>query len=155
MRQDGESDAKQDKSLMIRLMMIEKTKEIFNLHPVFGIGPNMFKYYNAPLNFRNKYNRLDYRDDKYINTRSSHGTYFQIISEFGIIGLLFFLILILSPLLSFLKKLIKNKNEKSDLFLVGLLGVALHFISVSALTGTISWFIIGVAWSIQKNRQLQ
>jgi hypothetical protein len=69
--------------------------------------------------------------------------------------LLFFLILILSPLLSFLKKLIKNKNEKSDLFLVGLLGVALHFISVSALTGTISWFIIGVAWSIQKNRQLQ
>lgn len=155
MRQDGESNVEQDKSLMIRLMMFEKTKEIFDSYPVFGIGPNMFKYYNAPLNFRNEYDRLDYRDDKYINTRSSHGTYFQIISEFGIIGSLFFLILILSPLLYFMKKLIKNKSEKSDLFLVGLLGIAIHFISVSALTGTISWFVFGVAWNIQKNRQLQ
>ena len=154
-RQDGESDINQDKSLMIRLMMIDKTIEIFYEYPVLGIGPNMFKYYKAPLNFRSNYDRLDYRDDEYINSRSSHGAYYQVLSEFGIIGLFFILLIIITPILYLLKRLVNNKNGNEVLFLISLLGVSLHLVTVSALTGTITWVIIGVGWNLRNNKSLR
>ena len=57
-RGEGESNIDNDKSLMVRLIMIDKTFEIFDKHPLLGIGPNMFVYYNARLeNRRQEYER--------------------------------------------------------------------------------------------------
>ena len=154
-RQDGESDFEQNKSLMLRLMMIDKTKEIFLENPFFGIGPNMFKYYKAPLDFRSNYQKLDYRDDDYINSRSSHGTYLHILSEFGILGFTLFLLIISPPILYLLKHLYNSKTRKSDIFLISLFGISLHFLSISAITGTIAWVIIGIAYSSKTDKQIE
>ena len=154
LRTEGDSDISQNKDLMLRMMMIDKTFEIFDKHPLLGIGPSMFTYYDADLlNRRIKYERLWYRSDEYLNSRSSHGVYYQVLAEFGIIGLFIILIIILSPILFFLKKLYKNEYNINDLFSVCLFGIALHFITISALTGSIGWIIIGIAWSNYLNNR--
>lgn len=147
-RQDGESDIANDKSLNLRLMMIDKTKEIFSDHPFFGVGPNIFRYYNAPLNFRNQYPLLSHHDDKFINSKSAHGTYYQVLAEFGLVGLVFFLLLIIIPLFTLFKKFLNNNFSKNDLLYVSLLGISFHFISVSAINGTITWLVFGIVWSL-------
>ena len=150
----GDSDINQDKSLMIRLVMIDKTLEIFDKYPVLGIGPNMFKFYDANLTDRRlRYERLWYRSDEYLNSRSSHGAYYQSLAEFGIIGTILFLSIILIPTFGLIKKLFLSNTNLNDLFIVSHIGISLHFITVSALTGTIGWIIIGVAWGVyDKNK---
>lgn len=148
-RGEGESNIDYDKSLMVRLIMIDKTFEIFEKYPLLGIGPNMFVYYNAKLvNRRQEYERLNYRSNEYLNKRSSHGVYYQALAEFGLIGIFLLIIIILTPIFFFLKKLFVNKTNTGDLFFISFIGVSLHFFTVSALTGTIGWVIIGIAWSI-------
>ena len=154
-RQDGESDINQDKSLMIRLMMIDKTIEIFHEYPIFGIGANMFTKYYSELTTRGNYDRLDHKSDEYLNTRSSHGSYYQVLAEFGIVGLIFIILILITPILYVLKRFVNNKNGNEDLFLISLLGISLHFVTVSALTGTIPWVIIGVAWNLRNNKSLR
>jgi O-antigen ligase len=154
-RQDGESDINQDKSLMIRLMMIDKTIEIFYEYPVLGIGAGMFTKYNSELTSRDNYDRLDNKSDEYLNTRSSHGSYYQVLAEFGIVGLIFIILILIRPILYVLKRLLNNKNGNEDFFLISLLGISLHFVAVSALTGTIPWVIIGVGWNLRNNKSLR
>ena len=151
----GESNIEEDKSLMIRLVMIDKTLEIFDRYPLIGIGPNMFTNYNASLfDRRNKYERLWYRSDEYLNSRSSHGAYYQSLAEFGLIGTTFLLFIILVPNLGLFKKIYLSNTNPNDLFIISHLGISLHFITVSALTGTIGWVIIGVAWGILNNKKV-
>ena len=155
-RGEGESNIDNDKSLMVRLIMIDKTFEIFDKHPLLGIGPNMFVYYNARLeNRRQEYERLNYRSNEYLNKRSSHGVYYQTLAEFGLIGLFYLTIIILVPIIFFLKRLYLNKTNSGDLFFISFLGISLHFLTVSALTGTIGWVIIGIAWSIYSDNKAQ
>tara|TARA_B110000467_G_scaffold163795_1_gene190761 strand:- start:5643 stop:6824 length:1182 start_codon:yes stop_codon:yes gene_type:complete len=154
-RQEGEGNWAYDKSLMLRLLMTKKAIEIFKLHPVFGIGPNMFTSYDSELSALSKYSRLSNYSDDYYNTRSTHGSYYQVLAEFGFFVFVFIIIILFVPLIYLFKTLFNNQMHVNSIFLISLLGISLHFIAISALTGTIPWVVIGIAWNVYDNNRLK
>jgi O-antigen ligase len=131
--------------------MIEKGKEIVTEHPFIGVGPNNFKYYKSELTaYSNsaQFDRLQsvsYR--KLSEDTSAHNTYLQAITEFGILGFIIFLIIILKPIFFILQQFISNKLKTEHLLLVSLIGMSIHFFTVANLSGALPWFIIGLSWS--------
>ena len=145
---EGEGDLDKDKSWLIRKLMIDKGKEIFNEYPILGIGPLNFKKYRAELKSFVNYKRLHYLGRKTFELNTSpHNTYLQALSEFGLLGSIFFLLLIVRPLFRFVRPFIFNHLNYSHLYLVGLMGMCIHFYSIASLTGALPWFIIGLAWA--------
>ncbi len=151
MRSEGEGDLTMDKSWLIRELMIEKGKEIVQEYPLIGIGPNNFKFYKSELKVlsnSDKFNRLQSVSSKKLaEGTSAHNTYLQAITEFGIIGLVIYLILLLKPLITFLKVYINNRLGYEHLILVSLIGMCIHFYTVANLSGVLPWFVIGLSWS--------
>jgi len=151
-RQEGEGNWAYDKSLMLRLLMTEKAIDIFKSYPLFGIGPNMFTSYNSELTALSKYYRLGSYSNDYYNTRSTHGSYYQVLAEFGFFVFVFIIIILFVPLIYLFKTLFNNQMHVNSIFLISLLGISLHFFAISALTGTISWVVIGIAWNVYDNK---
>lgn len=158
MRSEGEGDLTMDKSWLIRELMIEKGKEIVGEYPFIGIGPNNFKYYKSELKSlanSDKFNRLQSVSSRKLSQGTSpHNTYLQAITEFGVIGLIIYILFLLKPLLYFIRKYLKNKLKLEHLLLVSLIGMCIHFYTVANLSGALPWFIIGLSWSfLQPQKQ--
>lgn len=147
LRGEGEGDLTTDKSWLIRELMIDKGKELIKQRPFLGVGPNGFIFYDAKLKSLEDYGRLQNHDEDYYNSRSSHNSYLQVLAEFGYIGFISFILLLFIPLVHFLVRFIRGKISFTDLPLISLLGLAIHFYAISAITGAISWFVIGLSWS--------
>ena len=147
LRGEGEGDLTMDKSWLLRELMIDKGKEVISKYPFLGVGPNGFRFYDTKLNALTEYDRLGNHSVDYYNSRSAHNSYLQIIAEFGYIGFASFLPLLIIPLFHFLLRYIRGKATLADLPLISLLGVSIHFYAISAITGAISWFVLGLAWS--------
>ncbi|QLH46665.1 MAG: hypothetical protein HWD58_14180 [Bacteroidota bacterium] len=67
------------------------------------------------------------------------------LSEFGIIGLTIFIILLLIPLLFLVRLLFNNNFKIYHLPLISLLGMSIHFYAISAITGAVPWMVLGLA----------
>lgn len=148
---EGEGDLEKDKSWLIRKLMIDKGEEIFSKYPILGVGPANFKKYRAELKTFIKYDRLQHIDSKVYQLRTSpHNTYLQTISEFGLFGSFFFLMILVKPLWFMIVSFIKNKLTITHLFLFGLLGMCIHFYAIASLTGALPWFVIGLSWAAMK-----
>lgn len=147
LRSEGEGDLTMDKSWLIRKLMIDKSQEIFSDYPVFGIGPNNFRFYESDLRSLNKYERLGNHDKNFYNTRSSHNSYVQILSETGLVGFIVLVLILGVPLFILLRTLLKSELKKLHLPLIAILGMSMHFYAITALTGAIPWLVIGIAWT--------
>jgi O-antigen ligase len=143
---EGDGDFNNDKSLMLRLLMVDKAIDIFMEHPVTGIGLGNFTRYDEDLFSLRKYDRLlkSNHSDEYFNSRSSHNTYLQIISEFGILGAIFYLILFTKIIILLSEKLFRNKLA---IIYIPIITILIYFWFISALTGSITWVIIGISKS--------
>jgi O-antigen ligase len=148
---DDEGDLAFDKSWLHRQLMVDKSLEIFSSYPILGIGPNSFRYYDAELNTYFQYIRLGNKEKDWYNNRSAHNSYIQILSELGLFGFLLLIIIIMTPILYFIKNLIIAPRIILLPF-VSLIGISIHFYVISALTGAICWFIFGICWAILKNK---
>ena len=148
LKAEGDGDLTLDKSWLIRKLMIDKGFEIIEQYPFLGIGANNFKYYDSELATYGGYERLGYLSTSLFNSRSAHNSYVQIFAEFGVIGFIFFALILLKPLLLFFKKVITSKLSIHDLPLISLIGLCLHFYAIASITGAIPWFIFGLCWSI-------
>jgi O-antigen ligase len=151
----NDGDLSFDKSWLLRLLMVQKGLEIFEEHPIFGIGPNNFPSYDAKLNNFINLERLNNNNKQFFNSRSSHNSYIQVLSELGILGISIVLLILFIPLLAFVKKFFTTKLEMHDLFSISLLGAAMHFYAINTITGAIAWMFIGLAWvsfSFQKSK---
>ena len=144
-------DLEFDKSWLTRQLMIDKSKEIVRHYPYFGIGVGNFVRYDANIGviYDSKYSRLisGGREKSYYNTRSSHNSYIHILSETGIFGFLA-LIWILVPLLfkSFRSIYLGSIDDKNTV-LISIIGICIHFVAITSITGTLTWFIIGSAYA--------
>jgi O-antigen ligase len=136
-----------DKSWLQRKLLISKGKEIFFEHPFIGIGPNNFKYYDSELNSFSKFDFLQGNTREFYNGRSAHNSYMQILVEFGLIGFIFYIIILFRPIFLFRRNLLKATLKIEHLPIISLLGVAIHFYAISAFTGAITWMIIGLCWA--------
>ena len=143
---DKDGDLTFDKSWLLRILMVQKGIEIVKEYPVLGIGPNNFSTYDAKLEGLAEIERLGNRDKEFMNSRSAHNSYVQIMSEFGLLGFTFVLIILFVPILFFLKKFATTNLQQQDLFLISIIGAGMHFYAINTITGAIAWMFIGLAW---------
>jgi O-antigen ligase len=148
---DDEGDLSMDKSWLHRVLMVDKSIEIFAKYPFTGIGPNNFRYYDSPLKSLENYQRLSNESEEWYNNRSAHNSYIQILSELGLFGMIPLVLIILIPIIFFIKKIIYNNKEILLLPFVSIIGISIHFYAISALTGAIPFFIFGCCWGFIKN----
>lgn len=136
---------KEDRSLLEREMHRSKGIEIVTKFPFLGLGVGNYKNYDAELDILQStgFYRMSFRNKYDLNRRGPHNSYVQIGSEMGLIGLFVFLLCLIPALFVLLTK---NKgNRMSIAVLLSLIGTMIHFYSIAAVAGTISWFIIGLA----------
>ncbi len=159
----ADGDLTFDKSWLTRKLMIDKGIEILSDYPFFGVGIGHYTAYKARLETFNspEYIRLtggNY-DEDYYNHKSAHNSYVHIASEMGILGFVS-LILILAPLIFYaIKKIVLLTITKDDTVLLSVVGMVIHFYSITSLPGSVTWFVIGIAYaqyySIPKQRDKQ
>lgn len=143
----GDGDLSYDKSWLVRELMVEKAKEIFIEYPLTGIGLDNFTNYNAKLSayYGEKFQRLSGSSISKYNTTSAHNSYVQVLAESGLIALLVLLIMIIYPFYVYFTSVSKiDVTQKS--VIISLLGASIHLYAISALTGSVIWIIIGLAW---------
>lgn len=148
LRSGEDGSFKRDKSWLQRKLLIEKGMEIFIKHPFIGIGPNLYRYYDSDLDAYSSFDYLQNNPKEFYNQRSAHNSYIQVLAEFGIIGFTLFAIILLAPMLLFIRLLFKAKLKIEHFPLISLIGISIHFYTVSAFTGAISWIIFGFSWAI-------
>jgi O-antigen ligase len=144
-----DGDLSQDKSWLVRKMMVLKALEINKIYPWLGVGIGNFTKYDAKLVSRRKaeFERLRGADAELLNTRSAHNSYIQILAEMGNIGLGILLVIIFVPLLYYFYSFIRIKPLTFYYPFIALLGIAIHFYAISSITGAVTWFTIGMAWA--------
>lgn len=142
-----------DKSWLLRQLMIDKAIEITREHPITGIGVGNFVSYDSKLPTLTSYVRLLGRSMDYYNSRSAHNSYLQVLSETGLLGIFFFAIILIRPILYFLRILLSSSLRWKHLPLISLVGISIHFFVISSLTGAISWLVLGLAWSALPQKQ--
>lgn len=146
LRNEGDGDLTQDKSWLLRKLMIEKGQEIIKDHTLIGIGINNFIYYQSELSSLYDNERLSYHNKEYMNSRSAHNSYVLILSEMGVLGFAIFIVLLLIPVIKLLKIIfLKNTIKLNHLPIIGLLGISMHFYAVASVYGGVTWFVIGMA----------
>jgi len=152
-RGEGDGDLTQDRSWLIRLVMVEKAQEINEKYPIFGIGLNHFKSYDAELYSLTKYNRLMGKSKVMFNQTSPHNSYYMLLAENGFWGLICVAILAFLPILNLVFKIFVNLPiHNSDLIIVGLLGISIHWYSIASFIGGVTWLVLGLSISAFKNK---
>lgn len=149
----GEGDLSRDKSWLIRLLMIKKAEEINKDFPWFGIGLNRFTSFNSQLpELRQRdFSRLRSSSIEFLNSRSAHNSYFQILAETGYIGLFVLLLILAIPTVIWVFRIFSSKINDRFLFAIPFFAIIVHFYAISSLTGAVSWFVIGLTYfSIKK-----
>ncbi|MEZ5045882.1 MAG: O-antigen ligase family protein [Chitinophagaceae bacterium] len=143
--QDG--DLTMDKSWLLRKLMITKSFEVIKEYPLLGVGVKNFVYYESDLDqLYSRFDRLAYRGKDYLNSRSSHNSYILVMSEMGLLGFAILIALLLIPLVKISKILLFGDQIKmSQLPLIGLLGISMHFYAIASIYGAVTWFIIGIS----------
>lgn len=148
LRLGDDGSLKRDKSWLQRKLLISKGKEIFAKHPFIGIGPMNFRYYDSKLEEYSTFNFLQGNSRELYNSRSAHNSYIQVLTEFGLVGFIFFLVIIFRPIYFFWRNFNSATLKVEHLPIVCLIGISIHFYAISAFTGAIPWLVIGLSWAL-------
>ena len=141
---DPEKAKERDKPLLVRRVLIDKGVDLFQKHPVTGIGWGHFKYVRADIDVK-KYKYLQYDYDYYALSRSSHNSYIRVLSETGIIGMIPFVLVQLLVLKRVVHHFMSSEAIAGPCILgISLLGVAAYFWVVAAVTGAVWYAVLGL-----------
>lgn len=141
----NEGDLEMDKSWLIRELMVEKAVEISKIYPLFGIGIFNFTNYDAKLLGLHGVQRLSALSRNFYNSRSAHNSYAQHLAEGGYVGLGLLIIILWIAVRPALKKILFGGFVIDDLPLICILTLSIYFYVISSLTGSGTWFLIGLA----------
>lgn len=151
---EGSGDLSYDKSWLLRKLMIEKAVGISEERPWLGVGLHHFTSYDYRfyeiLRQDPDFARIRHQSEEFFNTRSAHNSYVQVLAETGYLGLATMLLIILTPVIRLLIRLVL-KPSVSLVCCVGLLGISIHYYVISSITGAIGWFTLGVAYFFLEN----
>lgn len=140
-----------DKSWLTRRLMISKGFEIIQDYPLFGVGIGHYTDYQAELKELNnsEFARLGgaVYDEYYYNKKSAHNSYIHLLSEMGIVGFMILLLILVPILIHSIRKLYLLTITKDDLILVSLIGICIHFYTITSLPSTVTWFVIGITYA--------
>lgn len=144
-----DGDLSIDKSWLTRKLMIEKGMEIIKKHPLLGVGIGHFSSYKSSLKnlYGEEFSRLTggLYDEDYYNKKSAHNSYIHVLSEMGWLGFLVVVWILWIPLQKALLLFLRNKLNASHISYVALVGICIHFYTITSLTGTVTWVVVGLA----------
>ena len=69
----------------------------------------------------------------------------EIIVSFGIIGAISFLLILIRPIKILFIGIFKNKLNTEHISLIALVGILIHFYTITSVTGALPWMIIGAS----------
>lgn len=129
-----------DKSFLIRLLMIQKAERLFAGSPVVGVGLGRFRYTSAVLDLPRE---LSYGTQEHFNEKSGHNAYLTLLAETGGAGMGLYVgllaVLAVGGLLAVLKGL-----KRGDFFYipiyVSFIAMSIHLWTLSGLTNSPTWF---------------
>jgi len=136
--------ADQDKSVLVRSVMVQKSWKLFVASPYVGVGPGRFTSAMADLDLPT---RLRYYSQARINQRTSHNSWAQWLAETGLVG---------TAALVYLVGLLVLQGYRAARALaargvlwglamwVGMIGMCVHLWVVAGITGTLSWMMFGM-----------
>jgi O-antigen ligase len=142
---EDSGDLEEDKSWLIRELMLTKTVEIFKEYPILGIGYDHFRGYDSELKSLtdDKFLRLSGESGQFLNTRSTHNSYAEYLADTGIIGFTLLLSLMLPLLFGFFSVIWKNSGNPYLIICSGFIGACIHGYAITAFTGANFWLIMG------------
>jgi len=146
---EGEGDLSIDKSWLLRKLMVDKSFDILSKRPIFGIGFGNFSKYGSDLSTYYQYERLQYLDGDYLNTRSAHNSYAGFAAETGIIGFILLLLLLVPQLFWFLKVYWQGNYNIYIVISVSFIGALIHMYTIASITGANIWLLLGVTYSLK------
>lgn len=134
----------EDKSYVIRQVMVQKGLRLFQESPLIGVGANRFTLTWTDLDIPDL---LAYRSIQEFETKTSHNSYIQFLAEFGLVGSIPFglllIILVFSGYKTTRSSILRNNLIPLSIFL-SFIQMSIHMWVIAALTGTITWFIYGL-----------
>lgn len=141
---ETESTLQTDRSYLTRLAMIEKGLNIFEDHPISGIGIGNFMATEYTIDFKFEGSEfIEYREDELMHT-NSHNSYISFLSEGGILLLIPMLILIFTPTVFFITHYFSIPNEHKGLF-IGIVFMSIHSWFIAGMVNVMGWFLLGLA----------
>lgn len=149
----SDGDLTFDKSWLTRKLMIEKGREILTDYPFLGVGIGHYSEYHARLESLNspEFVRLTGSvefDEAYYNHKSAHNSYVHLASEMGILGFVSLLFILVPIVFYAVKRLYTMTITRDEIILVSLVGICIHFYTITSLPGTVTWFVIGIAYGV-------
>jgi len=138
----------QDKSVLIRELMIQKGLRLFKENPLIGVGADRFTKETILLPLPQA---LTYESQSYFNARSSHNSYIQFLAEFGLAGSApLAIMLVINVALG--SKLAFNSLKKEDVIplsvFLSFFQMSAHMFVISSITNTSNWFIYGLVGAV-------
>ena len=139
----------EDRSLLVRRLMVEKASIIFESNPLTGIGLNSFSSHNVDF-------RGDFEGSQFVinksnsNSKSAHNSYVSLLSEGGLLLLIPFLIIIIFNIYNFLKYY-NHRAQIENSFYWSFIGMCVHLYFISAIINVYAWFLIGFVSAMSVN----
>lgn len=131
-----------DMSWLQRRAQINKGKQIFELHPLLGIGIFNFPRYGIDIDVSNiETDRGKIRNIKY---RSAHNSYVALLAETGVLGFSAIILMFAFALWPFLKKLNQIGNTFEGCVFISMIGLLGYFYLISGFFGSSAWLTYGL-----------
>lgn len=149
------NDLRRDKSWMIRQLQVQKAEELFEEHPILGVGPGQFRFQVVALDMPDV---LASRSAFDFNDVSAHNSYIQFLAECGLLFTAPYIGLVLWLAVAGFRAstALLRRGEVWGLSLYsGLVGMSVHFWTISGLTTTGPWFIYGAAVALVARSRIQ
>ena len=133
-----------DKSFLTRQVMLQKAALLFERSPVLGVGPGRFRSESVTLDLPPA---LRHRTQDQYNRRSAHNSYASLLAETGMAGTLPFAVLLLVLTVRGARAVLQH-CRRGELWAIpiytGFIGMCVHLWTLSGLTGTAAWFVMGL-----------
>ena len=139
---ENETIETEDRSYLVRRLMVEKAGIIFSKNPLTGIGLNNFTNYEVI--FKGEFVGSEFVADKItMNEKSAHNSYLALLAEGGLLVFLPFLILIISNLYYFVRYY-QRRSQIENAFYWSFVAMVIHLYLISAILNVYAWFLIGI-----------
>lgn len=140
----------EDRSYAIRQVMIQKGIKLFQDSPIIGVGANRFTLTWTDISLPEI---LSYRSIEEFEKKTSHNSYIQFLAEFGLVGaipLAFLLMILLVRGYKTAQQSLRKNSMVPLAIYIGFIQMSVHMWVITALTGTVTWFMYGMLTAVIK-----
>ena len=134
----------EDKSYMIRQVLIQKALALYEQSPIIGVGVNRFNQSSVIIDAPEL---LNYKSQASFNRESAHNSYLDFLAENGLLGAvpfaLLLLILAIQGLYSAYRGTRRGQYAALAVFL-SFVQMSVHMWAIATLSNTANWFIYGL-----------